>query len=127
MCSRSFETRSLPSSLAATSQLVPVRSETGRGELGPFYVAYPVSSIELFAGDPPATTVLQLRQPPRHPLRLIPSGGFCQAKFAADRFFNLFAGAAVIVRQIVGGFAGLETSSDDVRAHAGTSNDGFAE
>src|SRR5207247_10263978 len=55
------------------------------------------------------------------------SGGFREAKFAADRFFNLLACAAVVVRQFVGGFTGFEALGDDISTHASTGNDGFAE
>jgi hypothetical protein len=46
--------------------------------------------------------------------------------FAADRFFNLLAGTAVILRELVCGFAGLETFGHDVRAHARTNDNGAA-
>src|SRR5437899_13021665 len=55
------------------------------------------------------------------------SGGFGEVEFATDRFFNLFAGAAVVVSQLIRGFASLETFGHDVRTHAGTGDDGFAE
>src|SRR5205814_10411716 len=53
------------------------------------------------------------------------SGGLREIKFAADRFFNLFPLASVVLGEFVSGFTGLETFSDDIRDHARASNYGF--
>jgi len=53
------------------------------------------------------------------------SGGFCEIEFAADRFFNLFPLASVVLGEFVRGFTGLEAFGDDIRAHARASDDGF--
>src|SRR6059058_963599 len=55
------------------------------------------------------------------------SGSFGEAEFATDRFFNLFAGAAVVVRELVRGFTGLEAFGHDVRADTSASDHGFPE
>jgi hypothetical protein len=47
------------------------------------------------------------------------SGGFREAKFAADRFFNLFAGAAIIAGQFVRGFAWLSRHFEKPLQQAG--------
>src|SRR6266568_4958863 len=55
------------------------------------------------------------------------SGSFREIEFAADRFFNLFAFAAVVIRQFVRRLAGFESFSDYVSADAGTGDYSFAE
>src|SRR5437762_13847406 len=53
------------------------------------------------------------------------SGCFCEIEFAANRFFNLFPLASVVLGEFVRGFTGLEALGDDICAHARASDDAF--